>query len=127
MNTFVKLFQQLAKPLPLVLTLLAQPHLFAATPADYTIPMHIQTSNLEMWCTSDNKGSTCSLVQHLHVLISGKKYELARTAENVFRTGDYKVRVVTEKKPRTEEYSLEYELLLSDGKTAKFSVIGESE
>lgn len=127
MNAFGKLFLRLAGLLPLVLAIPALASSSAVAAADYTIPMHVQASSLTMSCTSDTKGSSCGLVQNLHVLISGKKYELARDAENVFRTGDYKVRLVTEKKPRAEEYTIEYELLLSDGKTAKFSVVGESE
>lgn len=95
--------------------------------ADYTIAMHVRSSRLEVECSTDNKGSNCGTVQHLQVVIAGKKYELARTAENVLRTGDYKARVVSEKKPRAEEYTREYEIMLSDGKTAKFEVVGESE
>ena len=94
---------------------------------EYNIAMHVQSSRLEVECSTDTKGSSCGYIQHLQVLIAGKKYELTRAAQNVFRTGDYKARVVSEKTPRTEEYSREYEIVLSDGKTAKFEVIGESE
>lgn len=93
----------------------------------YNIAMHVRSSRLETECATDVKGSTCRMVQHLQVLIAGEKYELARTAQNVFRVGDYKARIVSEKTPRAEEYTRKYEILLSDGKTAKFAVVGEPE
>lgn len=98
-----------------------------AKPVDYNIAVHVQSSKLTTECWSDNKGSLCSRMQVLHVVIQGKTYDIERAAENVFRPGDYKARIVSEKTPRTEEYTREYEILLSDGKTAKFGVVGQSE
>ena len=100
-------------------------------PADYTVAIHVHASNLVNSCSSDNKGSSCGMMQHLTATIGGmpmRQYELERPVDsNVLRVGDYKARIVTNLKPRAEEYTLVYEILLSDGKTGRFAVTGESE
>jgi hypothetical protein len=77
-----------------------------AKAADYTISIHVQASRLVNECWSDNKGSSCSPVQHLTATIDGKKYDLARVVDgNMFRVGNYKAQIVEERKPRREEYT----------------------
>jgi hypothetical protein len=97
-------------------------------PADYSIAIHVQASHLINQCVSDTSGSNCGYTQHLDAVIDGKKYELERfQVSNVLHVGDYKARLVEDKHPRSEEYSQVYEILFSDGKTGKFTVVGESE
>jgi hypothetical protein len=100
-------------------------------PADYTVAIHVHASTLVNSCWSDNKGSDCGMMQRVTAKIDGmplRQYELERLVDsNVLRVGDYKARVVTDVKPRAEEYTLVYEILFSDGKTGRFAVVGESE
>jgi hypothetical protein len=100
----------------------------SAPDSTYPILIHVQQSHLVDECTNDNKGSSCSYMQVLRVVIDGKKYELTRATDyNVFRIGDYKAKIAKEKSPRPEEYFRQYEVPLSDGKKATFLVSGEFE
>ncbi len=96
--------------------------------ADYTIQIWVQSSRLIRECDTDTTGSTCYNSQLLSAVIDRRKYELHRSrVDNVLRPGEYKARLIADKKPRREEFSREFEILFSDGKTGRFSVVGESE
>ncbi len=108
-------------------------------PADYPITVHVQSSQLTYSCLGYS--GSCSAgqqVQHLTVMVDGKKYELESGFENyVLRVGDYKARiyVAPNKRPGFEkndtpsayEYTKSYEFLFPDGKMRQYFVVGESE
>lgn len=93
----------------------------SANPADYTIAVHVQSSQLV-----DSHGGTQS--QLLDVIVGGKKYELeAWPFYVVLPVGDYKARISKENISPNHEYSRVYELLFADGTTRRYTVVGESE
>jgi hypothetical protein len=100
-----------------------------ANAADYTIAVHVQSSQLVNVCGSDNKGSSCGMVQKLTVTIDGKKYEIedASVRADLLRTGDYKARILKDETARPYEYRRTYEFVFADGKTRQYVVIGEME
>ncbi len=111
----------------------------APNPADYTVTVHVQSSQLTIGCFGPP--SDCSAghqVQHLAVVVDGKKYELESEFENyLLRVGDYKARIYAaptnrpgfEKNdtPNAYEYRRNYEFLFPDGQTRVYMVMGESE
>lgn len=101
-------------------------------PAEYTVNIHVVSSEV----SANTNGRTPSIIgpQTLNVLIDGTKYELAAapvsislTKEGLIVPGDYKARLVSDKRKGTYAYTREYELLFPDGTTKKFAVIGQSE
>jgi hypothetical protein len=89
-------------------------------PADFTITVHVQSSNLVDRFTFST--------QVIDVIINGKKYELAANGVTVvLPTGDYKAKISSDKPSKTGEYYRVYELLLADGSSRQYGVIGESE
>ena len=93
--------------------------------ADYTITVHVQSSQLTLNCETGG----CSWAQRLAVLIDGKKYELlsAGVETKLLRVGDYKARTVKDVTATAYEYGRIYEFLFADGKTRQYTVVGESE
>lgn len=92
----------------------------AANPADYTITVHVQSSQIDLL--------EIPARQFLDVVIEGKKYELeAWPVSDVLPVGDYKARIFKEKIAPNHEYSREYEFLFADGTTRKYAVVGELE
>ncbi len=106
-------------------------------PADYTLVVHVQSSDLVTWCYEVLGHPFCETKQHLNVVIGGKKYELNGNDDDngVLRTGNYKARMLTgddsdiPEAPRAYEiYNTDgYEFLFPDGKSRKYSIVGESE
>jgi hypothetical protein len=80
-------------------------------------------------CESRADDSNWNYFQVLSVTLEGRKLQLESysTRQWILHPGDYRARMVKESKNGAAEYSREYELLLSDGKTVKYTVIGESE
>jgi len=105
-------------------------------PTDYAIAVHVQSSQLATVCHDVLLRSDCDFTQHLDVVIEGKKYILISKdySNAVLKLGDYKAKkiVARERFPvptadyETSYATLTYEFLLPDGKTRKFSVVGES-
>ena len=93
----------------------------APNPAEYTVTIHVQSSRL---IQTYNQAPT---LQHLEVIIDGKKYELECPGSFVLSVGDYKARILQDKIAPNHEYTRQYELLFANGSTRKFAVIGESE
>jgi hypothetical protein len=92
----------------------------AQNPADYTISVHVQSSQVVDRFQSSE--------QYLNVTIDGKKYQLASGPSlKVLPVGDYKAKISKDKIAKTHEYSRVYELLFADGTTRKYTVVGESE
>lgn len=106
-------------------------------PADYPIAVHVQSSQLATVCHDAFADTDCGFSQHLAVVIDGKKYILnSKDFRNaMLNLGDYKAKklVARERFPiptadyETSYATLTYEFLLPDGKTRKYSVVGESE
>jgi hypothetical protein len=110
-------------------------------PADYPVTVHVQSSQLSYTC--HGVSSDCGSVQHLTVIIDGKKYDLDSDFEfhllqlHVLRLGDYKARIYSDtskyphfgklETPNVYEYSRTYEFLFPDGQTREYFVVGESE
>jgi hypothetical protein len=113
--------------LALLLTLAAPLHAEKPDPQSFTIDAHVDSCRLISQCTSISGGSgTCGYAQHIAATIGGKKFELERLVEtNMLRAGNYKVKLLTDKHPRPEEYTQIYEFLFSDGKTGDFLVVAE--
>jgi len=101
----------------------------AANPADYTVKIHVSSSELTNTCIDDPKGSTCGFQQLLTVTIDGKKYKLESSGwqMQLLPPGDYQARITKDVKEGSGAYTRDYELLFSDGKTAKYRVVGEFE
>ncbi|MGA2352244.1 MAG: hypothetical protein ABSF70_17545 [Terracidiphilus sp.] len=106
-------------------------------PADYTVAVHVQSSNLISICQDSwgwgNPGGAgnaahCVLMQHLNALVNGKKYELigSEGQESALRIGDYKAKG-DDMPYNGYEYHITFEFLLPDGTTRIYRVIGESE
>ncbi|MGA3370672.1 MAG: hypothetical protein ABSC48_02810 [Terracidiphilus sp.] len=92
----------------------------AANPADYTVAVHVQSSQV-----IDRFQMATQL---LDVIIDGKKYELeAWHSFDVLPVGDYKAKKSQEKIFPNHDYSRRYELLFADGTTRSYAVVGESE
>ena len=106
-------------------------------PADYTVAVHVQSSQLVTACIGIGDHAFCGIKQHLQVVVGGRKLELNSKSEGdaVLRTGDYKAKVLIDDQtdvgdpaPAYEiRFSDTYEFLFPDGKTRKYSVVGESE
>ena len=93
-------------------------------PADFTITVHVQSSEIIVDCS----GGGCSNAQQLSVVIDGKKYELlSNSVGYVLRVGDYKARIVKDESARAYEYLRTYQFQFADGKTRQYTVVGESE
>jgi hypothetical protein len=110
----------------------------APNPADYTTVVHVQSSHLfadcrDSWGMSNpgglGKASHCGIKQQLNVVINGKKYELNSREDSdfVLRTGDYKAKGWENVPAELSEYHMEVELLLPEGRTHTYRVVGESE
>jgi hypothetical protein len=101
----------------------------APNPADYTITVHVQSSQSvgpQVQLTAHSWG----WVQQLTVTIDGKKYELreGNTARaDLLRVGDYKAKIATDEAAHPYEYHRVYEFLFADGQTRQYVVVGESE
>lgn len=100
-----------------------------SSPADYPVKVHVAASELTHACMDDPKGSDCGFHQLLTVTIDGKKYKLESSAweTELLPTGDYQARITKDAKANSGAYNRVYELLFSDGKTAKYQVVGEFE
>lgn len=106
-------------------------------PANYTVAVHVQSSQLVTACDDWVTKAICGLKQHLQVVIDGKKFELNSNgnSETLLRTGDYKARLLVDDQESTDtpppayeiRITTTYELLFPDGKTRKYRVVGESE
>jgi len=101
----------------------------APNPAEYTVNIHVVSSQIDTayW------GRAAILYQTLHVLIDGKKYTLRGNSlrfshtVGVLSPGDYKAKLVTDKRKGTYAYARVYEFLFPDQTTSKLTVIGASE
>lgn len=87
-------------------------------PADYTITIHVSSSNL-------NTGGR----QDLGVVINGKRYELLSELSigMVLALGDYKAKLLKDEHKNTYDSVRVYEFLFADKRTRKFDVIGQTE
>jgi hypothetical protein len=103
--------------------------------ADYNIPVHVTHSQL----VSLGGNNWVEFSPRLDAVINGKKVELfeLKIRSSVLHPGDYKARVVRTGEGKTRmgqestvvsfEDAITYELLLPDGTTRKFQLIGEEE
>jgi len=96
----------------------------STNPADYPLTLHVQSSRLVDLCAPG-----CIWVQHVFIVMDGKKYELTDTTprHDLLRVGDYKARISKDEKGHDYEYDREYDFLLPGGEVRKYVVIGESE
>jgi hypothetical protein len=85
-------------------------------PADYTVNIHVSTSSIGL-------GGN----QFLDVVIDGKKYQLQSELRvgKLLALGDYKAKVVTNRKSAYESFEV-YEFLLPD-KTRQYDLVGQTE
>lgn len=97
--------------------------------SNYTIQVHVASSELKNECSMSVKGSDCAAYQYLAVTIGGKKFQLESTKrENLMlHTGDYQGRIVKDEPKSASEFLRIYELRFADGKTIEYVVVGESE
>ncbi len=104
-------------------------------PTDYAITVHVQSSHVVSMCNDILGHPNCEKKQHLSALIDGKKYELDSNGDLdvMLRTGDYKAKLLPDEQRIGDiplgdyEYRRRYEFLFPDGKTRKYTVVGESE
>jgi hypothetical protein len=91
--------------------------------ADYPVDVRVSADHI----LSDCGGSNCFFtLQMMKVTINGKKYELqgAASKKGPFPLGDYKAKLIQSKNKNGLEV---YELLLPDGTTQQFTVVGQQE
>lgn len=97
-------------------------------PNEYHITVHVSSAQLLVQTSAFGKGL---VIQRLHVIINGKKYELEAEARHqghvLLALGDYKAKLVEDKHKTTYESSQKYELLFPDKTTGEFIVTGQSE
>jgi hypothetical protein len=98
-------------------------------PAEYTVMVHVSASHSINVCSTSHTGSDCGLLNHLDVVIDGKKYELEDYDGNggLLHIGDYHAKLLEGPEANDYQFKRYYEFLFSDGKTHKFRVAGESE
>lgn len=104
-------------------------------PAEFTVNIHVTGSSSGSDCHArmsgpqGGGGETCKSTQTVKVTIDGKKYVLlAETifSKGVLPVGDYKAKLLG--KPNAKNpLKQKYELLLEDGSTRKFKIVGEEE
>jgi hypothetical protein len=87
-------------------------------PAEYSITIHVSSSNTPPGGRQD-----------LGVIIDGRKYELLSNLPTgtLLTLGDYKAKLVTDEHKNAYDSVRVYEFLLSDKKTRKFEVTGQTE
>lgn len=88
-------------------------------PADYPLNVHIISSQFDY-----QAGSFALLVQ---ATINGTKYTLKDNWTQLLMPGDYKARLIKDKRANSYQFNSEYELLYPDGKTEHFRVYGISQ
>ena len=127
-----KALEVFVKSIPLLFLLFYAAFSVAQQTDDYRVSVHVSASR---WAMEPSLMSSHP-VQRLDVVINGKKYELAAPATlranfeagvTLLMPGDYKARLVRDLHKTTYESSQEYEFLLPDKKTRKFTVVGISE
>src|SRR5690348_15691934 len=92
--------------------------------ADYTVTVHVSATRMVRY------GNSTAHHQNLAVTIDGKKLELESLdlPNSLLMLGDYKAKIVKDRRGTGEYDSWRvYELLLPDGKTRQFVVVGQSE
>ena len=97
----------------------------AADAKDFPIKVHVISSEVRPYGPISPYDTQC-----LTVLIDAKKYELAcitglGEVKLPIHTGDYQGRLVKDEAKEAGEFDRKYEILFADGKTAKYSVVGE--
>ncbi len=112
----------------------------APVAADYDLAVHVTRSKLVLECS----GGLCSYWLHVNGTIAGKNVEIIDSKPRlaVLHTGDYKARVVKMGAGKTKtrvsdvvkasptsayEDEITYEMLLPDGSTRQFMLVGEEE
>jgi hypothetical protein len=110
--------------------LLATIALAAPNPDEYSISVHVSSSN---WVMRPSTSGPL-LFQRLSVIIDGKKYELEgairwgnTSTVPVLALGDYKAKLVQDVHKNAYEFAQTYEFLFPDKKTRKFVVMGQTE
>jgi len=93
---------------------------------EYSINVHVTSSE---WIVVPSSIGPLG-AQKLRVVIEGKKYELEAEAKGrvaLLALGDYKAKRVEDVHKNNYESSQTYEFQFADGKTRKFTVIGQTE
>jgi len=116
-----------------VIFLLPPLRAFAAKPdpADYKLEIHVRDTQLGFSCSSTVSMNplNCGVRLFIVGILDGQKLQLRANSSFLLRTGDYKMK---EKKddsfdpPPSYVDQRAYEMLLPDGKTMTFQVVGES-
>jgi hypothetical protein len=97
----------------------------AQTLDDYPITVHVSSARTIL-VPAGNMGAV--QYQQLNVTINGKKYELRAVSDGSLLTlGDYKAKLVENKRKTAYESLQTYQFLFSDGKMTTFTVTGQSE
>jgi hypothetical protein len=118
---------------------------FASTPpnpADYNVNLHVTSSRTVWRCTQRGATPQCASQLVLNATIDGANFELEGGIENhsgetrfesydgFLAPGDYKAMPLSNKlkEPKVSHFVMKsYELLMPDGRLAKFQVTGQSE
>jgi hypothetical protein len=107
----------------------------AQKPADYPQTLHVTSSHLIF----DPSGKNPVPSLQIDAVVNGKRYVLLGSApaahvhivggfhSGILPVGDYRARSVLGDHKPDNLFFLSYEILLSDGKTAKFDVVGEGD
>jgi hypothetical protein len=112
------------KTIILVALILPSTFVWAKTSAvDYPVDVHVSADHILSDCGSSNCFYTLEI---LETTIDGKKYELQEAAskKGLLPLGDYRGRPIQSKHPKGLDA---YELLLPDGTTQQFTVVGQQE
>jgi hypothetical protein len=92
-------------------------------PSEYNVNVHVAASQMVI------EGTAIAHSQKLNVVIDGKKYELKSDSRPnaLLALGDYKAKIVRDDHRMAYDSYKVYEFLLSDLKTRKFIVVGQTE
>lgn len=102
-------------------------------PSDFTVDIHVTGSTAGQTCRPNMSSGTtevCKSHQNLKAEIDGKKYDLSGETmfpKGVLPVGDYKARITGKQKDSKQVLQRTYEILLEDGSTRKFKIVGEEE
>jgi len=109
-----------------VFLLLSALCLAQSSPEEHSINVHVTSS--EWIVVPSSIGALAG--QKLTVVIEGRKYELEAQATGrvaLLALGDYKAKLIEDVHKNSYESSQIYEFQFPDGKTRKFTVVGQAE
>jgi hypothetical protein len=98
-------------------------------PADYTLLIHARQTELVYACNSSLLGrpESCGMRLLIVAVVNGQTLQLRANTDMLLRTGDYKAKAKAAGSATSYVDQRAYDILLPDGTTMTFEVVGESQ